>query len=104
VISPYILHHNPKLWEDPEKFDPERWLAKDGVKKKYHAYQYIPFLLGPRNCIGSKFALMEAKIILATVLRSATFTMSREAYDRTERTLAVTMRPRPPLDMEVAQA
>lgn len=104
IISPYVLHHHPKLWRDPERYDPERWLAHDGVKEQFHPYQYLPFLLGPRNCIGSKFAMMEAKVILATLLKSHQFHMSREAYDATERTLKVTMRPKPSLSMKVTAA
>lgn len=41
TISPYVLHHNPKLWDDPEVFNPDRWLSD----KKYHPAQFIPFLV-----------------------------------------------------------
>lgn len=64
-LNIYATHHDPDLWEDPERFDPERFSpAREGDIKRY---AYIPFGGGPRVCIGNHFAMMEAKLILATV-------------------------------------
>lgn len=48
VIAPYILHRDPTVFPDPEKFDPERF--RNFTSKS--AYAYVPFSAGPRNCIG----------------------------------------------------
>lgn len=68
VISPYVIHRNTKFWDNPEGFDPDRFIEKNSQDRK--KYSYIPFGAGPRQCIGNAFALMEAKIILATALQS----------------------------------
>jgi len=93
TISPYLLHHNPQLWEDPEVFKPERWLTD----KPRHRFQFLPFLKGPRNCIGEKFAVLEATTILAVLLREFHFEVDPKKWSETKRTLQVTMRPKPAL-------
>ena len=65
MISPYTMHHNPRFWPDPERFDPERFSPEN--EKARHKYAYIPFGAGPRVCIGNTFALMEAQLIMATI-------------------------------------
>ncbi|XP_032683012.1 cytochrome P450 9e2-like [Odontomachus brunneus] len=66
-IPIYALHHDPKYFEDPEKFDPERFL---GEQKKHilNTGAYLPFGLGPRMCIGNRFALLETKVLLFHLL------------------------------------
>ncbi|GAB4581810.1 MAG: cytochrome P450 [Anaerolineales bacterium] len=65
-ISPYVIHHDPRFWDDPEQFIPERF-TEENVEKR-HKYSYIPFGAGPRKCIGNTFALTETYLILATLL------------------------------------
>lgn len=65
-ISPYIQHHLPQFWENPDKFDPSRF--EGDWKAKYPAYTYMPFGGGPRVCIGSYLAEIEAKVILQIIL------------------------------------
>merc|ERR1712062_848938 len=69
TVFVHLLHRNPLYWEAPEVFMPERFLHKSNR----HAYAYIPFSAGPRNCIGQKFAQMEEKTILSHLLRRLHF-------------------------------
>jgi cytochrome P450 len=64
MIPVWALHRHRKLWEDPDAFRPHRWL--DGPRPE--RWQYLPFGDGPRICIGMRFALQEATVILATLM------------------------------------
>jgi cytochrome P450 len=66
VLAPYLSHRSKDLWENPNTFWPERFLPEN--KKKIIQGAFYPYGLGPRACIGSYFAGMEAKIILATII------------------------------------
>ena len=76
VISIYALHHDPGAWQDPEKFDPERF--RGAAKDTRHAFQFLPFGAGPRNCIGMRFALLEIKVALVRILLKYKFVQSPE--------------------------
>ncbi|CAH1794292.1 unnamed protein product [Owenia fusiformis] len=68
VIVTSALHRDPKYFPDPEKFDPERFTPENANGR--HPYAYVPFSAGMRNCIGQKFAMMEEKVILSSLLRN----------------------------------
>lgn len=67
LIPVYAMHMDPQYFPDPEKFDPERF--NDENKNNINPYVYMPFGIGPRQCIGNRFALMETKILIAHLLR-----------------------------------
>nr|AAD25104.1 cytochrome P450 CYP9A1v2 [Heliothis virescens] len=67
AISPWLFHRNPKFFPEPAKFDPERFSPEN--RHKIQPFTYFPFGLGPRNCIGSRFALCEIKVILYLLIR-----------------------------------
>lgn len=71
VVSPFALHRRSDLWEDPSRFDPDRFTPEAEAARPRGSY--VPFSLGPRTCIGNHFALMEGPIVLATLLRHADF-------------------------------
>ncbi|WP_029271977.1 cytochrome P450 [Flavobacterium sp. KJJ] len=65
-VSFYELHRNPKYWEDPEKFDPERFL---GERKKNSMQYFYPFGAGPRMCIGAGFAIYEMCLTISHIVK-----------------------------------
>ncbi len=73
LVAVYDIHHNPELWDEPEKFKPERFAPENA--KKIPKYAYFPFGGGPRLCIGNNFALMEMQIVLATLAQRFDFTL-----------------------------
>jgi cytochrome P450 len=66
VIFGYGAHHNPKFWDDPEAFKPERWMDKG---KKQVKLSYIPFGAGKRSCIGGAMSQVENTLALSILLR-----------------------------------
>ncbi|KAJ8728448.1 hypothetical protein PYW08_016833 [Mythimna loreyi] len=67
IIPAFAFHHDPEFYPDPEKFDPERFSKEN--KHKINRFAYMPFGLGPRNCIGSRFALCDLKVMVYQVLK-----------------------------------
>ena len=72
VVGIYALHHDPSLWDDPHTFDPDRFSPQRG--KDRDRWQYLPFGGGPHGCIGGHFALLEASLALATIIRAVEIT------------------------------
>ncbi|GIY54991.1 cytochrome P450 4V2 [Caerostris extrusa] len=68
IVAPFFVHRDEEVFPDPEKFDPERFLPENSAHIPECAY--IPFAVGPRDCIGRVFAEMEVKILVCHILRS----------------------------------
>jgi cytochrome P450 len=68
VMSQWIMHRNPAYFPDPQEFDPDRW--SPAKAQKLPRFAYFPFGGGPRQCIGSSFAMMEATLLLATIAQT----------------------------------
>ena len=64
----YALHRDPALWDRPLVFDPDRFSPE--ASKGRERWQFIPFIAGPRSCIGEHFAMLETTLAMATIVRS----------------------------------
>src|SRR6266849_3396501 len=64
AMAQWVVHRDPRWYDSPEEFRPERW--EDDLLKRLPRFAYFPFGGGPRQCIGNAFAVMEATLILAT--------------------------------------
>jgi len=97
AIAPYVLHRHRALWPKPEIFDPNRFL--NGAREKIDRFAYLPFGAGPRICIGATFAIQEAVIVLAMIMRN--FNLELAPGHAAWPVLKVTLRPKGGLPMSV---
>jgi cytochrome P450 len=94
-LSPYVLHRDPRWFEQPERFWPERW--KNDLEKRIPRYAFFPFGGGPRVCVGNAFALMELRLVLATAAQR--YRLRLEPEQQVEPAPLITLRPKNPLRM-----
>ena len=66
MIAPWVLHRHQRLWRDPDAFDPSRFMPDVPAPPRF---AFLPFGAGPRVCVGAQFALTEATLALAMLLR-----------------------------------
>lgn len=85
---PWVVHHNPAIWDNPEEFDPSRF----DPSRRHDPFSWIPFGAGARRCIGEPLAMLEGRVVVATVLQAVHLTLvpGQSGDD----TVAVTMQPR----------
>ena len=81
-VSTIALHYDEKNYTNPFKYDPDRFLPEN--KHNLNPYAYVPFGIGPRNCVGMRFAYQEAKICLAALVQKFIFTKSPKTPERLE--------------------
>lgn len=98
-MPPYVLHRDPLLWPDPEKFDPNRFSAKN--KEAQAACTYMPFGMGPRQCIGFRFALLEMKTAMFRVLSKVKFQTAGDTVSQLNFRSVLIMQPRDPISLEI---
>lgn len=77
VVSTWAIHRDPRSWPEPQRFDPDRFLP-ERVRER-DRWAYLPFGGGPRSCIGDHFAMAEAAIALATLVRRVEITSAGDA-------------------------
>lgn len=90
LMSPWVMHHDPRFFPEPFKFDPERWTPE--AKESRPKFSYFPFGGGPRVCIGEQFAWMEGVLLIATLAQR--WRMSLAPGQRVEPKAMVTLRPK----------
>ncbi|MFB9591987.1 cytochrome P450 [Streptomyces racemochromogenes] len=71
IVAPWVTHRHPRYWQDPERFDPDRFAPEAEAGR--HRYAWFPFGGGPRACIGQHFSMLESVIALAMLLRAYEF-------------------------------
>jgi len=97
VISPWLLHHDPRVFPQPDRFDPERFAGD--WRKRYPNYAYIPFGVGERTCSGSHMAMMEGEVLLAAMINNYRFEL---VDDRTiEPEPLLTVRPKNDIQLRI---
>jgi cytochrome P450 len=100
MASQWAMHRDPRFFPNPEAFLPERW--SDGLKRKLPRGAFFPFADGPRVCIGAHFALMEAALVLAPIVRR--WQLELLPGERLEFAPSVTLRTRRGVKMRVRRA
>ncbi|MFT8246237.1 cytochrome P450 [Roseomonas sp. BN140053] len=94
-IPVYSVHRHRTLWEEPDRFDPDRFRPE--LAKARHRYAFLPFGAGPRICIGASFATLEAVAILATLLPALRLSLAGNTAPGLQ--MRITLRPSPGLLM-----
>ena len=71
VIS--AIHRDPSVYPNPDEFDPSRFAENSVINEQRSPFAFIPFSAGSRNCIGQRFANLEERVVLSTLLRRFSF-------------------------------
>ncbi|CAF0836423.1 unnamed protein product [Didymodactylos carnosus] len=74
------IHLDPKYFPEPNKFNPDRFLPENSAQHSHH-FAFVPFSAGTRNCIGQRFAMLEEKVFLSTLLRKFSLTTTQTIED-----------------------
>jgi cytochrome P450 len=97
LVSQFVTHRHPDVWEEPDTFIPERFTAERVAARPKGAY--FPFLSGPHQCIGNEFAMQEMRLIVATVLQS--FELRLSPGQSIQPQASLTLRPSGPVNVAV---
>ena len=73
-VSQWVVHHDPRYFEDPDAFKPQRW--ENDLSRRLPAFAYFPFGGGPRRCLGYSFAMTEAVLIIAALASKFRFSLA----------------------------
>ncbi|EFN60191.1 Cytochrome P450 4p1 [Camponotus floridanus] len=96
----FSLHRNEKYWHNPLIFDPDRFLPEK-IGTSYKNY-YMPFSLGPRNCIGMKYAMISMKVTLATLIRTFIFKVDKRIQiDEIKLNMDITLSSVEPIEVKI---
>jgi cytochrome P450 len=90
AVSQYVTHHDPRFFENPESFDPDRWTPE--MKSKLPRFAYFPFGGGARGCVGEPFAWIEGVLLLAAISRK--WSLAHVSDHKVEMLPRITLRPK----------
>ncbi|MGC9199937.1 MAG: cytochrome P450 [Acidobacteriaceae bacterium] len=99
LMSPYAMHRDPRFWNDPERFAPERW--EDGQAGDRPKFAYFPFGAGTRVCIGEHFAALEGVLLMAVIAQQ--WRLRLMAGQEIAPQPQITLRPRGSIHMRLEQ-
>ncbi|XP_023123503.2 cytochrome P450 3A30-like [Amphiprion ocellaris] len=99
MVPTWPLHRDPDVWLEPEKFKPERFCKEN--KDSIDPYTYMPFGLGPRNCIGMRFALVMIRLALVEILRKYNFAVCKETEIPLEMDIQGLVAPKRPIKLKL---
>jgi cytochrome P450 len=97
AMSPYSVHRDARFFEEPESFHPERWTRT--FEEQLPAQAFFPFGAGPHRCIGATFALMELRLIVATIV--GRFRLTAESDEPLQLRASITARPAQRIRMRI---
>ncbi|XP_007544552.2 cytochrome P450 3A56 [Poecilia formosa] len=99
LVPTWPLHRDPEIWPEPEKFKPERFSKKN--KEDIDPYTYMPFGVGPRNCIGMRFALVVMKLAVVEILQRYSFSVCKETEIPFEMDVQGLLAPKRPIQLKL---
>ena len=99
LMSQWVMHRDPRYYDQPESFNPDRW--SEDHAKKVPRFAYFPFGGGPRTCIGASFAMMEAVLVLAAIAQKYQIRVAPDCA--VEPLPTITLRPRQGIKVVLAQ-
>jgi cytochrome P450 len=94
----WVVHRDPRFYDDPQAFRPARWT--DEFRENLHPFAYFPFSGGPRRCLGDRFAMLELRLIVTTLLQRFHLAAT---VDDLELAPALTLRPAGGLEMRTTR-
>ena len=94
AVQQWVIHRDPANYDEPSTFRPDRWTPE--FERSLPRFAYFPFGGGPRRCIGDRFAMQEAQLVLATICRRWTFESKTEPLSFSP---SITLRPSGPVEM-----
>ena len=100
LLSPFVTQRRPDVWEQPERFDPERFTPEHS--KSRPRFAYFPFGGGPRSCIGSWLATVMVQLVVGTV--ASRFDLTLVPGSRVDMKPGLTLRPSPDLPMTLRES
>ncbi len=99
LMSQFVVHRDARFFQDPEKFEPDRWTKE--MRAKLPRFAYFPFGGGPRSCVGEPFAWMEGALIIARMAQKWNLSLAQK--NKVEMLPRITLRPKNGIKMRVTK-